>query len=240
MPILNRVPPLPFHPTPAVYSAQRPAGLLHPATGHEVRHVSGPSLDRSPRGPGRAWGRSRWRRPFEAFPSLVAVPCHHGLSLLAVGRPFPLAVRRCCHRVVAGFRDCPRPQGLEPPESPLRAYWRCRRQVARCFLGLLEPSQVDTPGCAGLRGAWCSHRLFGWPKGRPRLAARVLLLSSVHPRVGRAWRQLPLPLRWARGPAASGCGGSRCLFDLPEGGPRLAAGRRASGPPEGGPSRRRG
>jgi hypothetical protein len=43
-PASRLVPPLSFHPTPTVFSAQHPAGLLHPATGHGVRHVSGASL----------------------------------------------------------------------------------------------------------------------------------------------------------------------------------------------------
>ena len=40
LPRSGHVPPLSFHPTPTVYSAQHLAGLLHPATGHGVRHVS--------------------------------------------------------------------------------------------------------------------------------------------------------------------------------------------------------
>lgn len=40
MPPSGLVPPLSFHPTPTVYSAPGLAGLLHPATGHGVRHVS--------------------------------------------------------------------------------------------------------------------------------------------------------------------------------------------------------
>jgi hypothetical protein len=44
------VPSLPFHPTPTVYSAQHLAGLLHPATGHGVRHVSGAVAVAQPEG----------------------------------------------------------------------------------------------------------------------------------------------------------------------------------------------
>jgi hypothetical protein len=46
------------------------------------------------------WLLSRWRMPFEAFPSLVAVPCHHGLCPLAVGCRF----REPSPRVAVRFR----------------------------------------------------------------------------------------------------------------------------------------
>jgi hypothetical protein len=60
----------------------------------------------------------RWRRPFEAFPSLVAVPCRHGLCPLAVPCRFcGLSARvATCVRPV---RRVGQPQGLEPPSSPL-------------------------------------------------------------------------------------------------------------------------
>jgi hypothetical protein len=41
------VPPLPFLPAPTVCSARRPAGLLHPAAGHGVRHISRSKRDSS-------------------------------------------------------------------------------------------------------------------------------------------------------------------------------------------------
>ena len=240
LPSLDHVPPLSFHPTPTVYSAQHPAGLLHPATGHGVRHVSGPLLNRSPRGPGRAWGRSRWRRPSEAFPSLVAVPCHHGLSPLAVEMRFPLAVRLCCHRVVAGFRHASRPQGLEPPRSPLRASWRCRQMVARCFLGLLILSRFRLPRCGWLRRTGRSRCCLQPARGRAAPGGEVLLLSSVRPRASRVWRQRPLlsSVRprasrvWLRIPLLSSV--------RPRASRVWLRGRRASGPPGGGPSMRRG
>jgi len=47
---LTLVPPLPFLPASAVYSAHQTTGLLHPAADHGVRHVSGP-LIRSPLSP---------------------------------------------------------------------------------------------------------------------------------------------------------------------------------------------
>jgi len=39
------VPPLPFLPASTVFSARQPAGLLHPAADHGVRHVSGGMLE---------------------------------------------------------------------------------------------------------------------------------------------------------------------------------------------------
>ena len=59
------VPPLPFLPVSAVYSARRLAGLLHPAADHGVRLVS----SRHPTEAGTDC--SHRRRPFEAFPSAV-------------------------------------------------------------------------------------------------------------------------------------------------------------------------
>jgi len=46
------VPPLPFLPAPTVFSARRSTGLLHPAAGHGVRHIS-----RSKRNSSRGWHR---------------------------------------------------------------------------------------------------------------------------------------------------------------------------------------
>jgi hypothetical protein len=46
------VPSLSFHPTPTVFSAQHRAGLLHPATGHGVRHVAVAVAPPWPEGPG--------------------------------------------------------------------------------------------------------------------------------------------------------------------------------------------
>ena len=175
-----------------------------------------------PEGAGSAWGRSRWRRPSEAFPSLVAVPCHHGLSLLAVEMRFPLAVRLCCHRVVAGFRHASRPQGLELPRSPLQASWRCRQMVARCFLGLLVLYGFRLPRCGWLRRTGRSRCFLRPARGRAAPGGEVLLLSSVRPRASRVWPQRPL-LSSVR-PRASRV---------------WLRGRRASGPPEGEPSKRR-
>jgi hypothetical protein len=116
MPISARVPPLPFHPAPTVYSAHGPAGLLHPATGHGVRHISGtlpprrPKTTawlphRDPKTPGRLLPRSPKTprshapsqmalTPFEAFPFATAAPRHRGRCPLAVTPAFrSLSVR---------------------------------------------------------------------------------------------------------------------------------------------------
>jgi hypothetical protein len=59
------VPPLPFLPVSAVFSARRLAGLLHPAADHGVRLVSS-------RPPTKAGADCSHRRiPFGAFPSAV-------------------------------------------------------------------------------------------------------------------------------------------------------------------------
>lgn len=101
------VPPLPFHPTPTVSASSCLAGLLHPAASHGVRRVSiFAGRTEVPRD-GCEVSPQR-RKPFEAFPSPVAVPRHRGRSLLAVGRAslhvsaeartpsIPSPTSRCC------------------------------------------------------------------------------------------------------------------------------------------------
>jgi hypothetical protein len=62
-----RGPPLPFLPASTVCSARYPAGLLHPASGHGVRHVSSSRAERSPARPSRAFPSGA--SPYGAFPS---------------------------------------------------------------------------------------------------------------------------------------------------------------------------
>jgi hypothetical protein len=71
LPRSELVPPLPFLSASAVYSARHPAGLLHPATSHGVRHVSGPPLPFARRRQGGVF-LSRGALPYEAFPSATA------------------------------------------------------------------------------------------------------------------------------------------------------------------------
>jgi hypothetical protein len=98
MPPSGLVPPLSFHPTPTVYSAQRPAGLLHPATGQGFAMFP-TRLSLPPR---------RGRR---GLPSSMALTLR-SFSLPDSRRrvtalPFPLAVglgfRSPCSGVATGF-----------------------------------------------------------------------------------------------------------------------------------------
>jgi hypothetical protein len=80
--------------------------------------------------------------PPKLFPpwQLYRVTTASALSLLvaaAAGLPDALP------RLSGPFSQRPQPQGFEPPRSPLLAPWRCRRDVARCSLGLLI-----LPGCS--------------------------------------------------------------------------------------------
>jgi hypothetical protein len=72
---------------------------LQPAMGFAMFLALLPPLD--PKAVRWRWLHPRWRIPFEAFPSLVAVPCHHGLGPLAVGHRFG----ECSARVAARFPD---------------------------------------------------------------------------------------------------------------------------------------
>lgn len=87
--------------------------------------------------------RSRWRPPFEAFPSSAA----------GVATPYPLVVRPepCCHVSHPDLRV------FNPPMNPLQSPRSCLHGAARCFLGLASlecapvsrPSGRDEPPIAG-------------------------------------------------------------------------------------------
>ena len=68
LPRSEHVPSLPFFPTSTVYSARHPAGLLHPASGHGVRHVSGLLPVRCPKARGGRLAFPGGATPFGAFP----------------------------------------------------------------------------------------------------------------------------------------------------------------------------
>jgi len=87
------VPPLPFLTTSAVYSADDLTGLLRPATGHGVRCVSGPKAFPDSANPSKRFPFCQWRT-------------HHCAA--------------CTSRRCASTSERPRPQGLDPAESPLR------------------------------------------------------------------------------------------------------------------------
>jgi hypothetical protein len=120
VPPFPHVPSLPFLPASTVYSARRPASLLHLAADRGVRPVSGPGAEA--RRAVLVGGT-----PFEAFPSPAASSRH---------RCSPEGVR-CSPRVVPSrrwswlprrlrvatpvvCRPGPRPQGFAPPKSPLQ------------------------------------------------------------------------------------------------------------------------
>jgi len=84
MPPFELVPPLPFFPASAVFSAGEIAGLLHPAANHGVRHVSGPWF-------------SRLSAPFTRRGAVRPVACSSGevqVSVASFHRPFAPPKRR--------------------------------------------------------------------------------------------------------------------------------------------------
>jgi hypothetical protein len=148
------------------------AGLLHPAAGHGVHHVSdfllGLSTERRPEGRGpRGPSRSRplWRRPFEAFPSSAAGPCRHRVSSFRTRSRSPTGVpsRRSEPRPLPcrhGALRCSPTSGLSSAEEsvamratlPLRA-----RSMLPWALDRLVPdaaARFALPSVAAGRFAW--------------------------------------------------------------------------------------
>ena len=123
---LVRGPSLSFLTTSTVCSNRLPAGLLHPADGHGVHHVSGRLVGRLNTARCRAASR---------LPSTLAIPVACNPSKLSprqklcVASPRPIPSRRCrrcrlsvsaCRHAEPGRRHAPaRPQGLVPLPSPL-------------------------------------------------------------------------------------------------------------------------
>jgi hypothetical protein len=97
LPNSGRVPPLPFFPTSAAYSARHPAGLLHPASGHGVRQVSGslPALCPKTRVGGSP-------SPVALYPSEFSPPRQAGAR----------------HRTPVPSRRCSEPLAVGPPVLP--------------------------------------------------------------------------------------------------------------------------
>jgi hypothetical protein len=137
LPYSGRVPPLPFFPTTAVYSTRHPAGLLHPASGHGVRHVSGLPLLFARRLGARA-RLPRWRHTLRSFPLRGRSQRVTTLRFpLAVALAFRSRVRPCCHvwaRVLPTFA---RPQGFAPLRSPLRLAGVATAKLPDAPLGLV-------------------------------------------------------------------------------------------------------
>jgi len=152
------VPLLPFLPASAVFYAasgsedplvRLSAGLLHPAAGHGVHHVS----DSLARSFDRASGPKAVDLavhpevvPGGEYPSKRSPPRQPD-HVVTASRPFgrdrvhrlvcPLAVPSRARCRVATVRCAAlRPQGFLPPRSPLRCARRCRCAPARCSLGL--------------------------------------------------------------------------------------------------------
>jgi len=202
LPRSERLPPLPFFPTPAVCSAQHPAGLLHPASGHGVRHVSDSPVALCARRHSRFLARlSRWRHTLRSFPPR--------------SRPGRVTASRSPLAVVLAFdRRSARVATFGPPfagHSPdLRVLLHCE---VRC-----EPIDVATDrlpdASLGLVHAWL--RCLPSPLPKEWLSARSAAQwaaalasafgrSPVHPKAVRARvrNHDPGPARWGWSRAAS-------------------------------------
>jgi hypothetical protein len=151
---LTRGPPLPFLTTPTVYSDWILAGLLHPASGHGVHHVSGP------------------------LPTVFALTCCHALTtssgMLAFPvMPYPAELSPRHQLCAASPQPIPPRRYLRLPSAALTcrhvrmAPFRCRRDLevlfrcrvrccTRCChrvpldapLGLFPSMQLSRGGCA--------------------------------------------------------------------------------------------
>jgi hypothetical protein len=171
LPNSGRVPPLPFFPTSAVYSARHPAGLLHPASGHGVRHVSGlPLLFARRLGAGARL--PRWRHTLRSFPlrgrsvRVTVLRFPH-----AVVRAFRSRVRPCCHGRALVLPAFARPQGFAPLRSPLRLAGVAAVKLPDAPLGLVPGWFIDTvPAAAPRSGSWRVPLAVRRPRGgRPRM-----------------------------------------------------------------------
>jgi hypothetical protein len=214
LPNFGHVPPLPFFPTTAVYSARHPAGLLHPASGHGVRHVSGLPLLLA-----RRLGAGGSPSPVASHPSKLSPP-----RQVAARHRAPIPSRRCSGFPVLGPTVLPRlgPASFRP-SLDLRALLRCE---VRCGLPALPP-----PSCPMLPWAWSqagSRCVSLRRSGERRVVGPA---QARRPRGGRPWMVPDGP--WAaRGPSAvvplwsedrAGAVRSRC-------GPKTARGPAVDGP----------
>jgi hypothetical protein len=141
LPRSEHVPPLPFFPTTAVYSARHPAGLLHPASGHGVRHVSGRLPVLCPRAGDERLAFPGGATPFEAFP-------------FAAGRRASPRVDSLTSLLLASDLGSSRVATVGPRAFPrsldLRALLRCE---VRCELaGVAAGELPDAP--LGLVPGW--------------------------------------------------------------------------------------
>jgi hypothetical protein len=136
LPSLTHGPSSPFLTTSTVFSASHPAGLLHPAAGCGVRHVSEPHRWRAPmHAPVFAFrsALSQWRLTLRSV-SLDNSTCH----VTATDFPLDVPVR------IVHFRPTQAPcsSSLRRPAN-LRALLRCR---VRCrLLDVSVQKLPDTP-----------------------------------------------------------------------------------------------
>jgi len=193
LPHPEHVPFLPFLPASTVSSAEGesedpplrlPAGLLHPAAGHGVHHVSDSlvrPLDRTrpggrgPEGPGESSPVANTLRSVPLLDSLR--PCRHRASSFRTRSRSPAGVpsRRfepcslpCRHAALL----CSPTSGLSSVEESVAVARRCRCAPARCSLGLWIDSFPMLPRVSR-RPVWCwTFRLAAQPLRRPRPECR--------------------------------------------------------------------
>jgi len=180
LPAPARVPPLPFLPASTVSSVRLLAGLLRPATSHEVRPVSDlsamnrfcalPHITHTASIlPGCAFTPSR------AFPSPSAVPRHRGPCLPAVLLPASrlfsfdesVVATRCCH--LAGPDAL---LGFVPLQGSPRSTW------------LGTGGSIRTRSRPGRDHRWLVPRLFGLdpihPWQRPESPQTDTITATSH------------------------------------------------------------
>lgn len=192
LPHPERVPFLPFLPASTVSSAEGesedsplrlPAGLLHPAAGHGVHHVSDSlvrPLDRTrpggrgPEGPGESSPVANTLRSVPLLDSL-----HHAVT---ARRPFglgrvhrlacpPAVSSRARYRVATLRCSARRPQGFLPSRSPLRS-----RDVSAA-------RPLDAPLGFGSTRSRCCHAFRVAQPGAGRFALRPNRFGVPDPNV---------------------------------------------------------
>jgi len=188
LPHPERVPFLPFLPASTVSSAEggsedpslrQPAGLLHPAAGHGVHHVSdslvGLSAEprpegRGPEGPGESSPVANTLRSVPLLDSLR--PCRHRASSFRTRSRSPAGVpsRRfepcslpCRHGALLSSPT----SGLSSVEESVAFARRFRCAPARCSLGLWIDSFRCCRAFRAAQTCW-TFRLAGQPLRRPR------------------------------------------------------------------------
>jgi hypothetical protein len=202
------VPPLPFLPASTVCSARRPAGLLHPASGHGVRHIS-----RSKRNSSSGWHRLELGGVTTAPPcadrdpegprdsSGLASPCHLAAWPEASGeaRVNPLSQPTSSTRARDGVADVAVDHSRRGVSTSI---WRPGRQRGREHANAFT-SQLQTRATAG-RQVGITSRLRAFPCGAspsggfPSSAAVPRHRGPCLPAVSRSRIRAALPRRRSR------------------------------------------